>query len=1221
MSEVFEKIPENLIRAFLTNRMCLFIGAGVSQNLGMPNWAGLAKKIINLCRKHQLINFLKEETLIKMGSDPIITISYCHNLILKSNKSLIKKDYNELLIDIFYQKKPFQSYTKKETERLKQGIALYELILELAKNALIVTTNYDNIIPINDIKRTSYDSCNFKKIPQEKGIIYLHGKINKQDSENYNKLILTREQYDNLYLNNPKEHLKCLNKIFQNKYILFLGYSLGDFEILQSLSMVNNNNDKETEALKSYFLLVDYRDYEKESFDIKRDYYRDTYNIETFVYNVSINGYIELFNKLNELKEKIPNEIDCFSYIDKYLEYKNLKTIHDKVLFQDLMEKEKFKEYFLQNMNDIDYFDYFNSKGFFSYKFNAKEAFYKPMWMLEKLIPKIIVLTPQEQDYYFEKYIQIIKNNLALPFPSEDMNSLHSIWRLIIRIPIKYYDVNLIKLLRNYPYEWYLGQMLKNLIKEDNSDLKVASELVELWLQFDIKTEKNWYFKKNEKKIVPKNKNMFNDITPLDISKLIKNNYTFVVKDFELILTQGMDRNLLNRKKTIKDSKYNQSYYEDEFEIYLLNILRNCLTVDDNCLNIVEEFLFSKYITLNRLAIYIIHQKWMNVEFQELFYKYFNSLLHKQNEYFRLRLHFIRFELDDLLTVNAQEIILSNKFKLDKFLDKIYRAEKDDYKDQTICEFLKPFKNIEPYKSKYLDLTKKLNYEPNIEPLVSKSGWVEQKSPISYDEFKALTLEQQRGFLNKPIAEKREYYINENDEDGHFISISEEGLANQFKELIIQDYQKYIDNIDTFIDIPIIYKESIIEALIEVAGQKQNAFTAWEKVLQYIQKINKTFELINGDWLLKRECKFINIMTSRTKDNLLFNQAFDIIATILKYPLFEKVTIERALELNFINIIGGVAAETLFLIVQNKPTLEDSLIELIIEQLNKKDLFEFQEALGAYFNNLYYAFKKQNKQKLFFEILESIKNKTDEEQTMFSSGYLFYNRQYIKNIFSRFEKSNLFENVLDNKLLDDDKKQQFVDLAIYASFFENKDYLLNRILESDNSFYLKNVITVLCRRKDLSPYKQRILAIWDNLKVFNKNKNDLTEEDNKLIGKTFNLLKYLDDSDITNKNILNKLFISFNYQSEHNQYFMFEKIGEKIHNSPALLNLVLGGYINSQNSIDSYPEKEVIKLIEEVYAWNKEEAIKIADICINEKNALNDILKWRRSIKPKEINN
>lgn len=88
MSESIDKIPEKLLLAFLTKKMCIFIGSGISQNLGMPDWNNLAKKIIELTYDYSLINFEDKETLLRLETDPVLSISYCHELIKKSSISL-----------------------------------------------------------------------------------------------------------------------------------------------------------------------------------------------------------------------------------------------------------------------------------------------------------------------------------------------------------------------------------------------------------------------------------------------------------------------------------------------------------------------------------------------------------------------------------------------------------------------------------------------------------------------------------------------------------------------------------------------------------------------------------------------------------------------------------------------------------------------------------------------------------------------------------------------------------------------------------------------------------------------------------------------------------------------------------------------------------------------------------------------------------------------------
>lgn len=1233
MNELYEQIPENLLRAFLTKKMCLFVGAGLSQNLGMPNWNELAKKIIDLTYDYGLIDFEDKETLLKttlnQKDGQIIAISYCHNLIMNFEEKeyadtkkirtfykeigSIKAAYNQMLIDTFYRHHPFVKEDETYKNNNQFGIKLYKLILQLAKKSLIITTNYDNIIPLNDKNREIIDSCNYTKI-KKNSIVYLHGLIDKKHPENQSKITLTRQHYDEKYLIKSEEHLKCLEEIFKNYYVFFLGYSLNDFEILQILSKIRNQMNPN--ELKDCYFLTTYRDSQKNELKVKTKYFEDNYRIKTLFYNVSINGYDALFDKLEQIYKSIPKDIDLFDIMDELISSKNIKeNIHAKTLFEDLLDRAKYKNYFFSKINDnLAFFDVLKDKDFFYYKDTNKDEFYKPMYMMEKLIPYILKLSAEEQDKYFNSYIQITKQNLKYPISQKDRRAWLSIWSLVTKLPLKYLDKELIELLSSNILDFYFRDIIKKVIKEDNIDSQMINLLIKTGLKYEIKMKKHWHSGKKTRTIQPLYKDALSDIPTQDIAKLIKNDHQFVIDVLVSIMSHSCDFSLMNRKKTIWDSEYNEDLYEDKFEMFVLNLVRDCLIEDNNCISTVKDFLYSKYLILNRIAIFIIQKKWKNSLFRELFYSYLNKLLFKKKKNFRSQLHFIKYELNALLEENAEDIIKSNRFNLSKILNKLYSAEEEKYKEYTIYEFLHPFRNIKPYSIRYNELKKKLNYEPQIKPFVSRSGWVAQKAPIEKEEFKSYSLKEQIEYLQKPLEEEKEYFQEENGKEGHFIAISKEGLAKLFEEVILETPGKYINNLNLFIGLPIIYMQSIMEALTKTVDKEQTFKLDWKKILSFIKKININLDIEQSDWLLKLECSFINIMTKKIKDEVTYDKAIEVLKPILDIPV-DKITIKKAMDYGFYNLISGKASEALFFLMNNRPSLNKKLIELFVEQFNKKNNLAFYEAFGSYIDNLYYTFKKNNKLKIFIDLVENIKNKTVDEQIMFLNGYLFGSIYFIDDIFNVFEKSTLFESIFINEHLDYEKKRKFVDLAIYASFFEGRPYLLDKILATNDSVILRMLLSVFGRRENLKPYKTKIIEIWKNLQVFKKLPKDLTDDDKALLGKTFDLLKYLDDSDVKDEDLLNKLLISFDYQPEHNQYFMFKKIDEKINNAPALLNLVLEGYINSQNSIDSYEEKEAVNLLKKVYDWNKEEAIKLADICIDKKNALNDILEWRRTLK------
>ena len=55
--------PDEVIQAGLDGDLILFVGAGVSQLLGLPSWPGLAACVLEDLRKNKLLNYSEIEQL------------------------------------------------------------------------------------------------------------------------------------------------------------------------------------------------------------------------------------------------------------------------------------------------------------------------------------------------------------------------------------------------------------------------------------------------------------------------------------------------------------------------------------------------------------------------------------------------------------------------------------------------------------------------------------------------------------------------------------------------------------------------------------------------------------------------------------------------------------------------------------------------------------------------------------------------------------------------------------------------------------------------------------------------------------------------------------------------------------------------------------------------------------------------------------------------------
>ncbi len=196
---------DELLDAHRTGKLILFVGAGVSANLGLPNWGAL-------------IEHIAEE----LGYDPKIFSTYGTHLALAE----------------FYRKKKgglgsLRSWMDREWHKPTTDIAnseIHELITK-GNFSRIYTTNYDRWLEYaHNEFAVKYDKiasvADLVSITDgRRQIIKFHGDFDADDS-----IVLDESSYfQRLDFDTPLD-IKLRNDVLGNS-VLFIGYSLNDLNI------------------------------------------------------------------------------------------------------------------------------------------------------------------------------------------------------------------------------------------------------------------------------------------------------------------------------------------------------------------------------------------------------------------------------------------------------------------------------------------------------------------------------------------------------------------------------------------------------------------------------------------------------------------------------------------------------------------------------------------------------------------------------------------------------------------------------------------------------------------------------------------------------------------------------------------------------------------------------------------------------------------------------
>lgn len=332
-------INHPIIRSLKTGELIVFVGAGMSKHLGIPDWKEFAYCFLDLVynnNKLTLLNYKTKESLKNESVRKLLSI--CE---FAAKESIAPSKREEAYIKWF----------KKELDDIKNKV-LYEKLYKL--NAIYLTTNYDNALDLlakqpkmelateeymgsvqhEEERKVFFRLQDFNKdILKAGNVIHIHGSI--EDTKN---LIVTNEDYIVRYYSNWKNDTLSpddkdmiarfkdfLDYVCDGKYVLlFIGYGLEEIEILQFLfdyiaeRDFNSNRYLLFPCLADEFLKVSYLN----------DYYMKNYHINFLPLDItekgydSIEGFFDFISELSRKENHEPENIDRFnSALEKIMEW------------------------------------------------------------------------------------------------------------------------------------------------------------------------------------------------------------------------------------------------------------------------------------------------------------------------------------------------------------------------------------------------------------------------------------------------------------------------------------------------------------------------------------------------------------------------------------------------------------------------------------------------------------------------------------------------------------------------------------------------------------------------------------------------------------------------------------------------------------------------------------------------------------------------------------
>ncbi len=502
-------IPDGIMDAASRGTLILFIGAGVSQIIGGPTWKQFAEKYLEHLYDHKCITYHEFANLRELN-DARKILSICENISKRENITPDLKSFFEI------------------DDKLKKKYKIYESLYDF--NCIFVTTNYDDNLDL--IAKTSRSqnltiSESTPRLNNKEGqgkdtkIIYLPDEFTRSNLENGNifhlhgsmndtqSMVITITDYMKHYKNESRP-ADFLEEIFKSYTVLFVGYGLEEYEILEFMI----NKSKHAKKDLKHFMLYPIFSREKNLFKFFEQYYADL-GITLVPYPIDKNGYesldyiifewakgIGVSSRPQGFLEKIKLIDEVTSLMTKTSPFKENNVFKENDLLELIKKDTLYENYFFKKVWDIKWFYPLKEKDYFSpdkapdSKPSEKEGYSSfPYWNVLPYLERVSEKTKlSENKKDIDELLNIIKNVTKYHIDNskrlDNFYTWQSFAKILVNIPNNKISIDIIDLIPIWldtkfdnilvPIE-ILKNLLPKFLDSDNSeDLKKAEKIIDI---------------------------------------------------------------------------------------------------------------------------------------------------------------------------------------------------------------------------------------------------------------------------------------------------------------------------------------------------------------------------------------------------------------------------------------------------------------------------------------------------------------------------------------------------------------------------------------------------------------------------------------------------------------------------------------------------------------------------------------------------------------------
>jgi SIR2-like domain len=302
-------VPESLKLAARRGNIVPFIGAGVSQLAGCPGWDAFANAALKFFVDHGKLTYAQYDQMSRLHSR--IKLSLALDLERRHGKPI---DFRALL--------KFQDHKQSLGQRAYEGLS------QIGRT--IVTTNYDEWLdapvpeahgiatldslstPLSVDRKSIYrrNEIDIRALDQKNTVIHIHGSVIDRET-----MVLTTTHYLDLYASHrvdgkgdgENRFLTFLEELFKLKSVLFVGYGLGELEILEYIVQKAGRTKPENEKIETprHYIVQGFFSHEIEVAHSLEAYYRQ-FGIGLLPFSRDEQDWTQLVNVIEYLAREIP---------------------------------------------------------------------------------------------------------------------------------------------------------------------------------------------------------------------------------------------------------------------------------------------------------------------------------------------------------------------------------------------------------------------------------------------------------------------------------------------------------------------------------------------------------------------------------------------------------------------------------------------------------------------------------------------------------------------------------------------------------------------------------------------------------------------------------------------------------------------------------------------------------------------------------------------------